>query len=175
MKDIQLVQYYLKQRKLDDPIRKLLPEDGRLNNSTTTVAFLRKLYEDEAVEVAVALFTTPDGLLMGFKELARGTSDKVALSAKTIFSAALLCGADQITLAHNHPLGRARFSPADIRVTKKLAVAARTLEMTLWDHLVVTDDQWGSMREFGLLLPYRELMVETGKEIDREFEQAAQE
>ncbi|HEX5742002.1 MAG TPA: JAB domain-containing protein, partial [Pilimelia sp.] len=45
-------------------------------------------------------------------------------------------------LAHNHPHGDVTPSAADRAATARMAAVARTLDLRLLDHVVVTDTQW---------------------------------
>ena len=60
-------------------------------------------------------------------------------------------GSAGIVLAHNHPSGDPRPSDADRRSTRRLAVAAETLDCTVLDHLVFAGTECTSFRQMGLL------------------------
>lgn len=45
-------------------------------------------------------------------------------------------------MAHNHPDGDVTPSAADRAATLRMAAVARTLDLRLLDHVVVTDTQW---------------------------------
>jgi DNA repair protein RadC len=54
-------------------------------------------------------------------------------------------------LAHNHPSGNRLPSRADVQLTRKLAKAARYLDLKLQDHLIITQDGYYSFLDEGLL------------------------
>lgn len=54
-------------------------------------------------------------------------------------------------LFHNHPSGEINPSPADIVSTQKFILAARLQDIELLDHVIVTDDEYFSFAENGLL------------------------
>ena len=60
-----------------------------------------------------------------------------AIDAGAIFREALKAGAEEIIVAHNHPLGDPTPSKADIAATAKLQDAARLLGVALLDHIVL--------------------------------------
>ena len=68
----------------------------------------------------------------------------------TIFREALMAGAEEIIVAHNHPSGNLKPSNADIEATEKLKVAAELLEVPLIDHLIIGKDDYFSLAENGL-------------------------
>ena len=57
----------------------------------------------------------------------------------------------RIVLVHNHPSGDPRPSDDDIRYTRRIARAARLLEVELLDHVIISLDQYFSFREHLLL------------------------
>ena len=56
-----------------------------------------------------------------------------------------------LVLAHNHPSGDPRPSPADYRATRRLAAAAEALDCAIIDHLVFAGAECTSLRRLGLL------------------------
>lgn len=63
---------------------------------------------------------------------------------------AVVVAAPNIIVAHNHPSGDASPSPADIRVTKDLAEAAKLLGVELLDHVVIGRGEATSLKDRGL-------------------------
>ena len=59
--------------------------------------------------------------------------------------------ASAVVLAHNHPSGDPTPSRADIDMTKLVVEAARALQITVHDHVVVAGDQVASLRALGLM------------------------
>lgn len=60
-------------------------------------------------------------------------------------------GSAGIVLAHNHPSGDPRPSDADRRTTRRLAIAAESLDCAVLDHLVFAGTECTSFRQMGLL------------------------
>ena len=88
-------------------------------NLEDVVPMVRQLLAGEVQEVSLALFFPPGGnQLLGYMEVARGTRTSVSTDPKLVLTAALLCGATDIVLAHNHPSGSARPSRQDVVMTK---------------------------------------------------------
>nr|WP_255586158.1 JAB domain-containing protein [Wolbachia endosymbiont of Tribolium confusum] len=54
-------------------------------------------------------------------------------------------------MSHNHPCGSLRPSEEDLAVTKKLAEACKTIEIRLYDHIIVTSKSYLSFKEEGML------------------------
>jgi len=136
------------------------------------VPLIQQLTKDEVQEVLLALFLDARDRLLGYLEVARGGVNWVNWDSGLMLAAALLCGARSIVLAHNHPSGVARPSRMDVVGMKKLIPAARMLNLKVIDHLVVSDSQWVSMAEFGLLPPVGELVREAEKKQEEEWDEA---
>ena len=68
-----------------------------------------------------------------------------------IFKVAILSNALGIVLCHNHPSGVLEASPEDIEFTRTVQSACELLGLECFDHLIVTDEGFSSMRERGLL------------------------
>jgi DNA repair protein RadC len=66
---------------------------------------------------------------------------------KLVFRSALLLGASNIILAHNHPNGKTTPSSHDIALTGKLSVGGRVLNLGVLDHIIWTKKAHVSLRE----------------------------
>jgi DNA repair protein RadC len=60
--------------------------------------------------------------------------------------------ASSVVLAHNHPSGNLTPSDEDRKITKKFNEAARLLDMSLTDHIIITDSGYYSFRDEGQIL-----------------------
>lgn len=90
------------------------------------------------------------GRMISQKMMFRGTISSCAVSAREIFIAALEDRAVRIILMHNHPSGNPEPSGADIDLTKRVAKLGLLLEIELWDHLIIGDRSYFSLKEKGL-------------------------
>ncbi|MEM9857548.1 MAG: DNA repair protein RadC [Bacteroidota bacterium] len=79
-----------------------------------------------------------------------GVSGTVA-DPKIIYKAALEELASGIILIHNHPSGNMKPSQADINLTKKMKTAAKALDISLYDHLIFTEQGFFSFADENLL------------------------
>ena len=80
-----------------------------------------------------------------------GTIDWAAVYVREIVKKALDLNACSIVLLHNHPTPYTSFSSQDIDITKELECALEKLEISLYDHLLVSADIIYSMRNMSLL------------------------
>ncbi|HEY0792352.1 MAG TPA: DNA repair protein RadC [Chthoniobacterales bacterium] len=74
--------------------------------------------------------------LIALREVSLGTVNESLAHPREIFKPAITHSAFAIVLAHNHPSGDPAPSEADLRLTRKVAEAARLLQIHLLDHLI---------------------------------------
>lgn len=96
---------------------------GALRHEAFEVAYLDKAYK-----------LIHDGI----ERLEEGVADRTRVYPAKVMRAALQKNAVFIVVAHNHPTGRLKASPEDLRLTKSLVEAAQAVQLTLLDHIIVT-------------------------------------
>lgn len=84
-------------------------------------------------------------------QLSKGGITGTLVDVRLVLKQALELGAVGIILAHNHPSGGLRPSAADKRITKKLKDASEALDIRVLDHLIVTQHDYLSFADNGLL------------------------
>lgn len=90
--------------------------------------------------------------IVGFSDVSKGTLNNSLVHPREVYIPALTtpkCAA--IIIAHNHPSGDPTPSSDDIQVTDRLKIAGDILGIQLYDHVVVGDGEWVSLREQGLI------------------------
>ena len=101
-------------------------------------------------EIWAALLDTGNRFLAWIR-LSEGTVNASSFHIRKLLEQVLLHKASAIILVHNHPGGSPRPSGADGEVTRLLRQSAQTLNITLHDHLVLTESACYSFHEEGLL------------------------
>jgi DNA repair protein RadC len=81
----------------------------------------------------------------------RGTVDHTPAYPREVVKRALELGATAIIIAHNHPSGDPKPSPADIAMTREIRDAAEKLGIVLHDHIIVGKSGTTSFKSTGLL------------------------
>jgi len=80
-----------------------------------------------------------------------GTIDWAAIYICEIVKRALDLNARSIVLLHNHPSAYTSFSTQDIQITQELETALKKLDISLYDHLLLSGDVIYSARNLHLL------------------------
>jgi DNA repair protein RadC len=86
-----------------------------------------------------------------FNVVSVGSLNTTRTRPADILKPAILSNALGIILLHNHPSGKLDPSSEDVEFTKNIVKACEMLGLELFDHIIVTDRGFSSMRERGLL------------------------
>lgn len=119
--------------------------------STQARLYLNLALADKQHEVFVVLFLDNQHNLIEAAELFRGTIDGASVYPREVVKAALLVNAAAVIIAHNHPSGSPKPSPADKRITKRVQDALDLVEVRLIDHIIVGKTTTMSFAEEELL------------------------
>jgi DNA repair protein RadC len=123
----------------------------RVADSAAAAALLAPCFEGLAHEEVRVLHLDAELGLIGLSMAAAGQPDAVRMPVRALIAEALAVGTSALVIAHNHPSGDPRPSPADRRATQQLGEIARALDIRLIDHLVFAAARWTSFRAMGLL------------------------
>ncbi len=90
------------------------------------------------------------------ENIAEGSLSECVAHPREIFRPALVHSAYAVVILHNHPSGDPAPSEADRRLTRSLVEAARLLQISLLDHLIIGSRDGGrlpyfSFREAGMI------------------------
>ncbi|WP_412476615.1 JAB domain-containing protein [Flavobacterium sp. TBRC 19031] len=89
--------------------------------------------------------------VLGISTIAWGGISECAVDLRLAFATALKARATAMILAHNHPSGNTAFSDSDKSMTRKFAEAGKVLDISILDHIVVTNDGYSSMSDNGYM------------------------
>ena len=85
------------------------------------------------------------------EKVSTGGLSGTVVDVKIILRNALQKLSSGIIFVHNHPSGNLQPSDADISITKKLKDAAKLLEITVLDHLIIGDKNYYSFADNGII------------------------
>lgn len=84
-------------------------------------------------------------------QLSKGGITGTLVDVRLVYKAALEMGAVSIILSHNHPSGALQPSEADKQITRKLKLAGESLDIRILDHLIITETNYYSFADEGIL------------------------
>ncbi len=82
---------------------------------------------------------------------ALGSVKQVNVEPMDIFRLALIKGAAQVILVHNHPSGNTKPSEADLDITDRMFQVGQLVGVTVLDHLIITENDFLSFAGAGLM------------------------
>jgi DNA repair protein RadC len=134
--------YSLRSRISDCPV---LSTDERL------IDYLRTMMAYNLNEQFRVLFLNARTMLIRDEVMGQGSIDEVPVFPREVIRRALELGAAAILLVHNHPSGDPEPSGSDLSITRRIDSCARTFDIALHDHIIITKSGFTSFRSRGLL------------------------
>ena len=104
--------------------------------------------QDESVRI---LCMNASGKVLKRAKIAEGDVNAVHFPIRRLVEEALACKAVSVILTHNHPGGTMSPSQEDLSATEAAKKALETVGIRLLDHLIVSEDNYCSLREEGYL------------------------
>lgn len=83
--------------------------------------------------------------------ISQGGISGTVIDVRLILKAAIDKQASSIILCHNHPSGTLQASDADLKITRKIAEAAKMMDMTVLDHIIIGNNKYISFADEGML------------------------
>jgi DNA repair protein RadC len=128
--------------------REQLLDHEPLSRPVDVARYLALRYHTSDQEVMGALFLDARSLLLGEREMFRGTLSRISVEPREILRECLQRGASSIYLFHTHPSGDPAPSAEDLLFTRRMAEAAEIVGLRLVDHVVLGNrGRWVSLRE----------------------------
>ena len=123
----------------------------RVNEPRQVYEAVRRYYRGADREILSCLCLDAQNQPTAFNVIAVGALNTTRARPSDILKLAILSNALGIVLIHNHPSGELQPSPEDIEFSSAVGRACELLGLELYDHLIVTDDGFTSLREQGVL------------------------
>lgn len=82
-------------------------------------------------------------------EVSHGTHGSALVGIGEIYVRALVCGASDIVVVHNHPDGLAEPTRQDLQVTERIKEAADLMGILFCNHIIISRETYFSFRENG--------------------------
>jgi len=128
-----------------------LLEKPKIGSSQDAFVLLQSLIGDANVEEFWVLYLNQGNFLVRKEQISKGGINQTSVDLRIIMKFALEEMATSLILAHNHPSGNLNPSQADINLTRKIKEAALSLDIEVFDHLIVTQKSYFSFANEGIL------------------------
>lgn len=129
----------------------IVAQKKQITNSRDIHEYLIPFIADLPHEEFRALYLNRAHRIMDNVVIGVGSDAGVVADVKKIISHALLLKTCNVIVAHNHPSGNLKPSPADINLTKLIRKGGKLLDITLLDHVIVSPLGHYSFADEGML------------------------
>ena len=126
-------------------------EKTMVKTSSDIASYLQTKLKDFRHEVFAVLYLNRANKINHFEIISEGGITGTVADPRIILRKALEEDAVNLILCHNHPSGSLKPSRADEQLTTKIKEAARFLDITVLDHIIVSDDGYYSFADEGLI------------------------
>lgn len=113
------------------------------------------IYDKGSIEVTETSYCAVlDGKMsiIGIVKIGEGDNTTTHMNINRAFQAAIMCNGKYIALCHNHPSGNMQPSEPDKRMTRLFCEGARTINMRLIDHIILSPEgDYFSFSENGMI------------------------
>lgn len=124
----------------------------KISNSQGAYEILTNLFPENTMdyrETFIVLYLNRANQVLGYSVISQGGTSNTTVDIKMIIQTALLANASCIMLAHNHPSGNVQPSSDDNKITKRIIEAARLFDITVLDHIIITNESYYSFTDNG--------------------------
>lgn len=135
----------------DLTMAKIEPETISLEDPKFLFDYCRAALGAQPNEIFKVIYLNSRFQVIDLETLTEGTIDRATLYPRKVMESALKKKASILVFAHNHPEGNITPSDHDKTLTRALVLAAKTLNINVFDHLIVSKDEVFSFRAQGLL------------------------
>jgi DNA repair protein RadC len=128
-----------------------LLEKKLVSSSKDIADYMVTKLKDYRHEVFAVIFLNRANKINHFEIISEGGITGTVADPRVILKKALEEDAVSIVLCHNHPSGSLKPSRADEELTQKIKEAARYFDISVIDHLIVSESGYFSFADEGLL------------------------
>lgn len=122
-----------------------------ISSWTALLSYVRLALQHEPREQFRVLYLDRKNQLIRDEVQNKGTVDHAPVYPREVVRRALELSSSALIIVHNHPSGDPTPSRADIDMTKQVIEAARSLEIQVYDHLIVGRHGVASFKQLGLM------------------------
>ena len=124
---------------------------GKIQNSSEVYDLLLPVLGDLPHEEFWIVYLNNANRVILKEQLSKGGITGTLVDIRLAMKKALDLSAVSIILAHNHPSGVTNPSQSDVDITKKLTIAAKTLDIKVLDHLIISRESFFSFADNNLM------------------------
>jgi DNA repair protein RadC len=123
----------------------------KITSSKTIFDIMQPIIGELMYEEFWIVYLNNSNKIIAKSQLSKGGITGTVVDVRLVFKTALELGAVGIILAHNHPSGTIQPSESDKQITRKLKSGGEQLDIRVLDHIIVTETQYFSFSDAGIL------------------------
>jgi len=135
-----------KRRKLAEVIEKT-----KISGSQDVFDYMQAFISDLQHEEFWVLYLDRSNKIIEHTKISQGGVAGTVIDVKIILKNAVQKLVSSIIICHNHPSGNLNPSDADIKITKKIADAAKLFDINILDHIIIGDNKYFSFADEGMI------------------------
>lgn len=124
---------------------------SKITGSKDVADFFQPVIGDLGHEEFWIMFLDRGNKIKESFKLSQGGITGTVIDVRIILKSALEKDACSIILCHNHPSGTLQPSDADLKITRKICDAAKIMDMSVLDHIIIGDNKYYSFADEGML------------------------
>jgi len=128
-----------------------IPESYQIKCSKDVFELFQPILSDLAHEEFWILFLNRSNKVINRMKLSQGGISGTVTDVRIVMKKAIEYLSSGIIVCHNHPSGNLSPSESDNRITMKIKEAGNIMDIQLLDHLIITDKDYYSFADNGLL------------------------
>ena len=113
--------------------------------------FVSKCFIGRTVEHFLMLSLDKQMQMIRYDFISKGSVNNSTVDLRRMIQILLASNAEYAVIAHNHPSGNALPSKSDVDTTLLIRTTLKTVGVQLYDHFIVTDDDYVSLRESNMI------------------------
>lgn len=124
-----------------------------LNTSEKVYKYILPYYNMslQSHEEFIVIYLSQVAKVLGVQTIGVGGISCTYVDKRRILQSALLLNATKMILVHNHPSGGLNPSVSDKQLTYEISEAAKLLDITVHDHLIIAESEYYSFADYGLM------------------------
>lgn len=135
-----------RRRRLEDALHQ-----DKISSSRSVFDIMQPILGELPHEEFWILYLNNSNKVIQKNQLSKGGITGTLVDVRLVLKNALEVGATALILCHNHPSGTLKPSEADKAVTSKLKSAAKSLDIKVLDHLIITEKAYFSFADEELI------------------------
>jgi len=126
-------------------------EKPRISSPEAAYQFIYPKLREQKKESFIALHLDTKNQLICEETVSVGSLNANIVHPREVFKTAIQESAAAIIVAHNHPSGDPAPSQNDIDITRKLVETGKVVGIELYDHIIIGDGRYLSLKEQNLI------------------------